>query len=156
MKTTIAILVLIAVFCSCKKAEKTNKMAVVDWLIGTWENNMEKGRLSESWEKVNDSTFSGKSFFIKDNDTLSDETIILKQKDTNLFFIPTVKGQNNGNPVVFKMTSNSAKQIIFENKTHDFPQKITYTQINKDSLVAEISGIEQGKPSSESYPMKRK
>ena len=131
-------------------------MAVADWLIGTWENNMEQGRLSESWEKTNDSTFSGKSYFIKDLDTLSDEAIVLTQKGSESFYITVVKGQNNEQPVTFKMTGSSAKEMVFENPKHDFPRKITYTQITTDSLVVEISGIEQGKPAGESYPMKRK
>jgi len=131
-------------------------MIATDWLIGTWENNMEQGRLSETWEKTNDSTLSGKSYFIRDKDTLNNETIVLTQKGSELLYIPTVNGQNNDQPVVFKMTKSTAKQLVFENQQHDFPKKITYTLVNKDSLVASISGTSQGKPASETYPMKRK
>jgi hypothetical protein len=46
--------------------------------------------------------------------------------------------------------------LVFENKEHDFPQKITYTKISNDSIVAEISGMKDGKQSKESYPMKKK
>jgi hypothetical protein len=35
-------------------------------------------------------------------------------------------------------------------------QKIVYKKVNENSLVATISGIQQGKESSESYPMKKK
>jgi hypothetical protein len=155
-KTTILFLTFLALAACGKKKDKVNKLVAAEWLIGTWENNMEQGRLSETWEKANDSTLNGKSFFIKDKDTLNNETVMLTQKGNDLFYIPTVKGQNNNEPVVFKLTSGNAKQLVFENPHHDFPKKITYTQITKDSLVAEVSGMDNGKQASESYPMKRK
>ncbi|HOZ75922.1 MAG TPA: DUF6265 family protein [Flavobacterium sp.] len=143
---------------ACKKTENSakDKIKTADWLIGNWENELEQGILSESWEKANDSTFNGKSFFIKDKDTLNNETIVLSQKGDDLFYIPVVQGQNNNEPVVFKMTKADAKQLVFENPKHDFPQKISYTKINNDSIVAAISGVVNGKAESESYPMKRK
>jgi hypothetical protein len=156
MKKAVALLIVFATLASCKKTEKTNKLAIADRLIGSWENQMEQGKLVETWEKTNDSTYSGKSYFIKDKDTLSNEVIMLMQKGNDLFYIPTVKGQNNDEPVVFSLTSVSAKQMVFENPKHDFPQKITYRQVTPDSLVAEISGIDQGKAASETYPMSRK
>ena len=45
---------------------------------------------------------------------------------------------------------------MFENPGHDFPKKISYTKITNDSLVAEISGQQQGKPASEKFAMKKK
>ena len=97
---------------ACKKTENSakDKIKTADWLIGNWENELEQGILSESWEKANDSTFNGKSFFIKDKDTLNNETIVLSQKGDDLFYVPVVQGQNNNEPVVFKMTKADAKQ----------------------------------------------
>ena len=45
--------------------------------------------------------------------------------------------------------------MIFENLKHDYPQKITYTKLKPDSLVAKISGIDKGKLSEEQYAMKK-
>ena len=154
---TLAFVALLTIV-SCKKTENSakDKIKTADWLIGNWENQLEQGTLSESWEKANDSTFNGKSFFIKDKDTLNNETIVLSQKGNDLFYIPVVQGQNNNEPVIFKMTKADAKQLVFENPKHDFPQKITYTKITADSIVAAISGVVNGKTEGESYPMKRK
>jgi Domain of unknown function (DUF6265) len=154
---TLAFVALLTIV-SCKKTENSakDKIKTADWLIGNWENQLEQGTLSESWEKANDSTFNGKSFFIKDKDTLNNETIVLSQKGNDLFYIPVVQGQNNNEPVIFKMTKADAKQLIFENPKHDFPQKISYTKITNDSIVAAISGVVNGKTEGESYPMKRK
>src|SRR6476620_8959519 len=156
MKKATALLIVLATLASCKKNENTNKLHVADWLIGSWENQMEEGRLTETWEKVNDSLYSGKSYLIKDKDTLDNEVIHLMQKGNDLFYIPIVKGQNNDQPVVFSSTSASASQMVFVNPKHDFPQKITYRKVNNDSLVAEISGLDQGRSARETYPMSRK
>lgn len=156
--TYLAILTLALAFSACKKEETVtkDKIKMAEWLIGSWENETDQGILSENWEKTNDSLFHGQSYFIKKKDTLHSESVELSQNGEELIYSPTVKGQNNDLPVAFKLTSATAKQLIFENPAHDFPQKITYRMITADSLVAEISGNQQGKPASESYPMKRK
>lgn len=142
----------------CKKAadDAPNQMLKAEWLIGSWQNKNEMGDLSETWEKLNDSVLSGKSYFIKGKDTLFSESVELAQKGADLIYSPKVKGQNNDLPVAFKMTVATANQLTFENPSHDFPNKITYRLVNKDSIVAEISGIQQGKSASETYPMARK
>ena len=155
MKKIITIFILLLVFISCQNSNKNDKIKISNWLIGKWENKSEEGNLLETWTKVNDSTFLGLSYFIKGKDTLGFENIILQQNGEDLFYNPTVKGQNNDKPVAFKLTASTEKQLVFENPKHDYPQKIIYNQITKDSLVAEISGIQQGKPSSEKYPMKK-
>lgn len=156
----IASLFLIFTSISCKdkneNASKYEKLATMDWLVGNWENKMPEGDLLESWEKKDDSTFVGKSYFIKGKDTISSESVELIQKGEDLLYIPTVKGQNNDKPVTFKLATTTAMEFVFENPTHDYPQKITYKKVNDTSLVATISGMQQGKVSSESYPMTRK
>jgi hypothetical protein len=118
---------------------------------------MDDGILSETWKKENDSTFSGKSYFIVNSkDTVHSETIILTQLNDELIYSPTVKGQNDDKPIDFIMTSDSENNFVFENPKHDYPQKIVYKKATENSLVATISGMQQGKVSSEGYGMKRK
>ncbi|MES2679501.1 MAG: DUF6265 family protein [Bacteroidota bacterium] len=149
--------------CSSEKVEdvkvdvKTNydKLQKLDWLVGKWENKTPEGYAAEIWEKENDSTFNGVSYFIAGKDTVSFEKISLLQSGLDLFYVPTVKGQNSGQPVTFQMTSQTDDLLVFENPEHDFPQKITYTRITNDSLLAEISGMIEGKPSTQQFPLVR-
>ncbi|MDR6843737.1 DUF6265 family protein [Flavobacterium granuli] len=154
-KTTLILLLLTIV--SCKKTETNEKDQIksAKWLLGQWSTKTADGNLSESWKQLNDSTFQGESFFIKAKDTLHFESIILQQKGEDLFYNATVKGQNENKAVPFKLTTKTEKQLVFENPKHDYPQKITYTLVNKDSLVASISGVQLGKPSSEKFGMKK-
>lgn len=154
-KTTFILLLLAIVSCKNSESNEKDKIKTSDWLLGKWENKVDQGILTENWKRLNDSTFQAESFFIKEKDTLHFEAITLQQKGEELFYTATVKGQNEDKPVTFNMTSATDKKLVFENPKHDYPQKITYSLIKKDSLVAEISGIQQGKPSSEKFGMKK-
>lgn len=155
MKKISLILLLLLTILSCKKGEKTNLLNEIDWLIGAWENNSDKGNLLEIWKKENDSVYSGQSFYIKAKDTLHFETIQLKQISDSLLYSSSVKGQDNDLALDFKLTSKTQNQFVFENPKNDYPKKIVYKLITKDSLVAIISGIQQGKTSSETFSMKK-
>ncbi|MFW0737048.1 DUF6265 family protein [Flavobacterium sp. T12S277] len=155
-KITLLALVLAAVSCQKKESVEKDKIKVADWLIGNWENKSPEGVLTENWQKLNDSTFSASSYFIKEKDTIHFESIVLTQKDETLTYIATVKGQNNDKPVSFSATAESDKQLVFENPKHDYPQKITYTKGANNTLTAEISGNLNGKPSSEKFVMTKK
>ena len=147
--------IIIIFFASCQKSKEVSKIVVTDWLLGKWENNSADGNLSETWKKVNDSIYDGAAYFIKEKDTLHFEKIQMKQKGENLLYIATIKGQNNDKPITFVHNDTIEKQLVFENPKHDFPQKIVYSKITKDSIIIQISGIQQGKPSSERYSMKK-
>lgn len=151
---TISIASLIS--CQKKSEHKFDKLEKMNWIVGNWEQKLPDGIISEIWTKDNDSTFSGKSYFIKEKDTIHLESIVLTQKKETLLYIPTVNGQNNDEPVIFKLISDAEDTFSFENPTHDYPQKIIYKKVSSDRLIATISGIQQGKQSQESYPMAKK
>lgn len=155
-KITLLALVLVAVSCQKKDSTEKDKIKVADWLIGNWENKSPEGVLTENWQKLNDSTFSASSYFIKEKDTIHLENIVLSQKEETLTYFATVKGQNDDKPVAFQSTVESDKQLVFENPKHDYPQKITYTKGANNTLTAEISGNLNEKPSSEKFVMTKK
>lgn len=163
MYKKITFLLLITILISCKKSDsddsdnnEKDKIKTAHWLLGSWEFKSTDGNLSENWKKMNDSTFQGQSYFIKGKDTLHFETITLQQKGEELYYLTTTLGQNNDKPISFVLNETMDKQLIFGNITHDYPQKIIYNHVSKDSLVAEISGLQSGKVTSEKYLMKRR
>lgn len=157
MKKNITLLSLVAIsICSVScKENKYTELAKVKWVLGNWENISPQGTLRESWEKQNDSTFLGNSYFLKDKDTLFSEKITLQQRGDQLSYVPVVPNQNSGKAISFVMTSVSDKQFVFENPKHDFPQRITYNLIRKDSISAQISGTENGKEKIETFAMNK-
>lgn len=154
---------LCSAFVSCQKKEKTelsikafDQIEKANWLVGEWGNTSKEGVLTEQWSKENDSILKGKGFLVVGKDTVFSENIIIEQKGDSLFYVPTIKGQNEGKRVSFKLTSATGNELVFENPKHDFPQKIAYKKISADSLVAEVSGLKDGKESKEVFPMKKK
>lgn len=139
-----------------KTAQSYDRIKRLAWLEGTWQNDTPDGLFTERWTKVNDSVFTAASTITKDKDTLFYETIVLDQKGDSLHYIVTTPNQNDAKPVSFTLTSITGNSYIFENRKHDFPQRITYSKITDDSLIAEISGVEKGKPATEQFPMKKK
>lgn len=147
---------------SCKKEfvvvphqEQFLQLQKADWFLGRWENNSEEGNLSEIWKKQNDSTFYGESYFVIKNDTVFAETIQLQERYGVLSYVVSVPNQNEEEPVTFQLNKNTNDGLIFENPSHDYPTKISYKQVESDSLVAEISGIKDGKLKSEFFKMKK-
>ncbi|WP_396171737.1 DUF6265 family protein [Flavobacterium sp.] len=153
-KVTLTFLLLLTL-ASCQKSKNVSKIVGADWLIGTWENKSDDGNLIETWKKVNDSLFIGESYFIKEKDTLHSEKIELKQKGENLLYISTIKGDNNDKPITFKQNVEIEKQLVFDNPKNDYPRKIVYKPFANGHLLIEISGIQQDKPSSTRYSMKK-
>ncbi|MES2544031.1 MAG: DUF6265 family protein [Bacteroidota bacterium] len=167
-KTTLLLsLALTTTIICCQKKESPEIVSVAEiktfkllekanWLVGEWENTTKEGMLTEKWTKENDSTFTALSCIVNENDTIQSEKIVMKQEGNDLYYVPTIKVQNDGMSVQFKMTEATESQLVFENKMHDFPQKIIYIKVSNNNLIAEISGIKDGVETKESYPMKRK
>ena len=155
MKNTIVVSLIVFSFVACKDASagEKDKIKLAKDLLGNWENKSADGTLTESWKKVNDSTYHGSSYFIKNKDTLHFESISLQQKADELTYQSTIVGQNNNKPVTFNLVLSDEKQLVFENLKNEYPQKIIYKQLSKNNVILEISGVQQGKPSAEKYTM---
>lgn len=130
-------------------------MHTASWLEGVWSVRAGNGDTFESWRKIDDSTFAGESYVVRNEDTVVLETISLEERLGQIRYVPTVSGQNEGLPVVFTNTKFTPEELVFENREHDFPQKIHYRKVDIDSMVAEISGFFEGDSASRQFPMRK-
>ncbi|MFN6088550.1 MAG: DUF6265 family protein, partial [Cyclobacteriaceae bacterium] len=121
------------------------KATQFSWLVGTWKMNAGSGYVIEQWKQLNDSTFRGKSLFVKaPGDSMLQESIELSFRKGEWSYNPTVVDQNNRQPVKFQVIFIGKGEFICENPVHDFPQRIAYRRI-KNSLFASIEGTRNGK-----------
>lgn len=153
-RTNICVVASLLVVCACT-TKRNNGISRIEWLVGTWKQEISKGSIYETWRKTDENELTGKSYKLKGKDTIVFETISLVNDDGRLSYIPSVKDQNGGAPIRFKENTISETLLVFENKEHDFPQVISYTKIGKDSLMAEISGMRNGKEERRYFPMHR-
>lgn len=155
MKAKFFIAIIGSAFLFSWTSKQTNDIKKAEWLTGTWENKTSRGSIYETWRKEGPNELTGKSYIVKEKDTIVFENIHLVQEQNGLIYIPTVKNQNGSQPVRFPAKAISETELVFENPKHDFPQIISYKKISKDSLVAEISGIKNGTARKQTFAMKR-
>ena len=118
-----------------------NKMKSFNWLEGSWTMKTKRGSIMETWLPLNDSTIGGESMsFSLTGQSKVLENLTLAYRDNAYYYISKVNGQNNNEAVRFKITSHSENGFVAENPGHDFPKRITYKMINKDSVHAFIDG----------------
>jgi hypothetical protein len=137
------VVVLVLVFIGSSKnifAQEELLDGMKSW-CGTWIMKTSKQTIIEEWDFVNPSLMQGTSSVVTpDGDTIPTETIRLEVLRGIVFYTPTVKAQNDNQPVPFKLINESEEFWRFENAGHDFPQVIEYRKINDETLKATISG----------------
>lgn len=114
-------------------------------LAGLWKMETSRGAIYEEWKVTAADKLTGRSFRLNNADTVIMEQIELFLKDGSIVYSPIARGQNNGQAVPFKLTGNDDNRYIFENKEHDFPQRIIYQLVSKDAVNARIEGTLNGK-----------
>ena len=126
------------------------------FMLGNWEMKTSKGKLSESWKQVGESLI-GKSYrYNLAGDSTLMETVIIKKIAGNFFFCVTGAQEDKTKTIKFKLVSSAENQLIFENKAHDFPQRIVYENKGKDILFAWIAGPMNGKEAKSEFNYRRR
>lgn len=149
-----------AVLLSCsnneKPAEKKADLKDFSWILGKWANKDSAQMYVEFWEQSNDSTYKGNSYMLGNGDTLFSEKLSLELRADGIYYVPVTSNQNEQKPVLFKLVKDSvvaANTLVFENKLHDFPQRIVYEHPHADTIKARIEGMDKGKFRMEAFPM---
>jgi hypothetical protein len=135
-----------------EKEQERSRLEKADWLLGSWENSSEQGTMTETWMKDHANAYSAKTYLVIGKDTVFRELSKLEETGSNLQCVISIEGENDEEPVVFKMTKQEEQLMIFENPEHDFPTAIRYEH-KGDSVIAEISGMQNGKFTTQKFPM---
>jgi hypothetical protein len=139
-KLSIAVLVLITLL-SFKSMSDFKPYAFV---LGHWQLEKNNVRMEEHWE-VKDNKYTGWSKTWKGNDVVSSEEISIIEEEGATYYVANVDGHNDNKPVKFKLVESMNDRLVFENKEHDFPQRIIYTKVNRNEMLAQIEGEKGGK-----------
>lgn len=113
-------------------------------LHGTWQSKGKDAVTYESWEKQQ-GVFLGKSYKITGSDTILLEKVRIYFDQGSIVYAPTVQGQNGNQEVQFRLKEIKQNWYIFENKEHDFPQRVAYKLDPSDMLHTYIEGEANGK-----------
>ena len=99
-----------------------------------------KGTTFEIWKIENDTSMSATSYKVSGTDTALLESVVLAFSKGKITYTPFTKEQDQKGSIVFTLVNITGNKFSFENKTHDFPQLITYDLQSNKSLLASISG----------------
>lgn len=112
------------------------------WLEGEWARATAGGTMVESWQRVSQTTMEGTSTRHVDGASRVTEYLRLEQMGEGIFY--TAKPLENRLPTPFELVEWSEERFVFENRQHDFPQRIIYTRRGDNGLVARIEGSVDG------------
>jgi hypothetical protein len=117
----------------------------LSWLSGCWESTKKDSNnlISEQWMKPAGQMMLGSSRTVKKNKTVGFEFLRIIQNDSGIFYIS--KPSENTEEGSFKLIKLNGNEVVFEDPTHDFPQRIIYRLEKDNSLFARIEGNNKGK-----------
>jgi len=114
----------------------------ISWLAGCWEMSEGDFTVTELWLAPSGSMMIGLSQTISNDKTSGYEFLKIEEKEDKLVYTAIPSGQTE---TLFYQVLLNDTMVVFENMEHDFPQRIIYTLLNKDSLNARVEANENGK-----------
>lgn len=124
------------------------------FMAGCWELRDESKKLlvSEQWMSPAGTSIIGMGRTVRDGKTTDWEFMRIEQRSDGIYFV--AKPKANTEETAFKMIGSAAGEFIFENKAHDFPQRVIYNQ-KRANLAGRIEGSQNGKFLGIDFPMER-
>jgi hypothetical protein len=108
---------------------------------GIWKMNSDKIEYYEEWKIVNEYDLTGIGFSIEKGDTVLSEELYVQKFAEQWAYIAIPVNQAI---TLFALTEYSESKFIFENKEHDYPQRIIYEFTVDGQLNAATEGIIEG------------
>ncbi len=123
------------------------------WLQGCWHvAGTDQGSV-EQWTSAAGGSMLGMSRTVKGGKTQDFEFIQIREEASGkLVFIAQPSGAP---PTRFPLLREDGAMFVFEQKAHDFPQRVIYSKDGDQAMLARIEGIVKGKLESMDFPMKR-
>lgn len=143
---------LFILFVPLLTSAQINDIEQFKWIVGKWQGTSGEGQLVENWKKLDENTLLGEGYYIVKNDTILKEYLKIERFGRHWAYIATI---NDRQPALFSLVESKNNTLVFENKEHDFPQRVVYSFKKDGSLLAWIEGNVKGKAQKEEYSMQK-
>jgi hypothetical protein len=127
-------------------------VAPARWLAACWESSSGNRRVLERWTEPAGGDMRGASRTVTGGREIEGERLRIYARGDTLIYDAHPSGQAR---TEFRGRSSSPGELVFENPAHDFPQRISYTRVGSDSLIARIEGDRAGRRAPVSYAYRR-
>lgn len=122
------------------------------WLSGCWTQPRPSGLVEEQWMTPRGGSMLGMSRTVIDGKTTEYEFIRIAVVDGALAYVAMPSGQPEA---TFLLKSIAEGVVVFENLSHDFPQRVIYRRNGDASVTARIEGTVKGEARGRDFPYKR-
>lgn len=131
--------------CEAPEPPSAEKLSFpLERLVGKWQDVGRDHTFFEQWKLVGDKHLRGKGYVMASSDTVFIERLEIKTKGDELLYRVGLSNKESDELVEFRLTSETASRIVFENKNHDFPKKIIYEIDDSSTMRVLLTGHEAG------------
>jgi hypothetical protein len=145
----LSVLVVFALSACGKKAE----IGSFSWLSGKWVGKYDSIPIFEQWKTADGKVMHGRGGVLSGKDTVFAENVSIEEREDGLYYIAVVSG--NPAPAEFKFTGYKNDTAVFEDPTHDFPQRVLYFKNEDGTFYACVDGKYKGKYIKEEFNYKK-
>lgn len=115
-----------------------SRVSDLGFMAGCWRGLTRSGTtIEEFYTAPSSNMILGTTRYVRDGRVVDFEFTRIDQTDSGAVITPHPKGVRS---VSFSPKLIESNRAIWENPTHDFPQRILYTRVGADTLVARIEG----------------
>ena len=131
---------------------QTADATALSWMAGCWRQESASRVVEEMWMAPRADGMLGMSRTVAKGRIVDHEFLQIRVHDGRLVYIAKPARQAEA---TFTAKTVGAREVVFENLAHDFPQRIIYRLQDDGSLAARIEGTENGQPRGVDFPMQR-
>jgi hypothetical protein len=128
--------------------ERASELARLAWLEGPWQGTSGGIAMEELWTSARGGAMLGLHRDVKDGRMVGFEFLRIQETAEGIVYFASPGSRP---PVPFKLAELGENKVVFENRAHDFPQRILYWLDGEGSLHARIEGPQRGETAAEEW-----
>lgn len=137
--------------CAMPSAQSA-KVDTLAWLAGNWIQQDTGETVRERWAGPYGNVLLGVGVTTKGDTARSYEFFRIARSGGGISYFAS---PNAAAPTEFKAIELCSTRVVFENKSHDFPQRVIYWHEGNGALHARIEGMLKGKLEGEDWTYRR-
>jgi hypothetical protein len=129
-------------------------LAPLDWLAGCWRRATPRRVVEEAWMAPAGGLMIGMSRTVSavDGTLVEFEQVRIEAHGDTVVYVAKPSRQPEA---TFTAITLDDSTVVFEDKAHDFPQRVGYRRVGADSLAAWIEGTVDGKARRVDFPYRK-
>ena len=131
---------------------QNSKIEELSWMAGYWTSEHDGVFSEEFWMLPKGGLMVGSHRDVCAGKRTFFEYLRIEQTESAITYYGGPMGKT---PTPFKMIECNDRRVVFENKGHDFPQRIIYWRDIDEDLCARVEGDVEGKLRSEEWVWKK-